>query len=57
VESGELLKKYPQAVGREVLINLVGKFPLSGQAKVFIEMAGGALHAGLKLRFELHAEN
>src|ERR1700694_1864957 len=50
VESGELVKKYPHAIGRNVVINLVGKFPLSHQANIFIAKASAAMrNAGFKL--------
>lgn len=52
VESGEVYKKIPSARGRPVVINLVGKFPLSEKAEVFISRARAAVEiAGFKLRF------
>jgi hypothetical protein len=53
IESGELVRKYPEAEGSPV-INVVGKFPLSAQAQLFLQQATkiieGARH---ELRFTL----
>lgn len=54
VESGEVLKKVPESKGRRVVINLVGKFPLSQNAKVFFQRAQNAIErAGLRLQFSV----
>jgi hypothetical protein len=58
IESGELVREFPQLTGRKVVINLIGKFPLSEQASLFISNASVALsNAGFKLQFELHPSN
>lgn len=52
VESGEVMKKFPDANSRNIVINVVGKFPLSVKAKMFFEQAGSAIRAaGFDLRF------
>jgi hypothetical protein len=54
IESGEVLKKIPDANGRDVVINLVGKFPLSESAKLFLDKARAAIEgAGFRLQFSL----
>lgn len=55
IESGELVREYPQVKGRNVVINLVGKFPLSEQAKLFIGKVSEAIRdAGFRLQFKVH---
>jgi DNA-binding beta-propeller fold protein YncE len=54
VESGELLKTYPSAEGRAVLIDVVCKYPLSQQAQGFCNQAAQITEtAGIKLRARL----
>jgi hypothetical protein len=54
IESGEILKKVPEAKGRRVIINVVGKFQLSRQSRIFFEKARAAVEgAGFELRFSL----
>lgn len=56
IESGEILKNYPRAIGKEVVINLVGKFPMSDQAKLFLRKAISAIeNAGFRLQFRVDA--
>lgn len=58
VESGEVLKKVPGAEGRGIVIDLVGKFPLSQQAESFFVKARGAVEgAGFRLQFRLMRPN
>ncbi len=58
IESGELVKSIPDASGRQIVINVVGKFPLSEKAQAFFEKAGAAIDAaGFKLRFSLFRPN
>jgi hypothetical protein len=58
IESGELIREFPHLKGKSVVINLVGKFPLSKQAKVFIGNASKAVQdAGFRLQFEVHPFN
>ena len=53
VESGELLETYPDAKDRAVVINIVGKYPLSDEARQFIKQASSVISgAGMKLNFE-----
>jgi hypothetical protein len=54
IESGELYKKFPEAARRSVVINVVGKFPLSPRADIFFEKAGAAIrNAGFALKFNV----
>ena len=58
VESGEVFKKVPDAKGRNIVINLVGKFPLSQKADSFFGQAQAAIEgAGFRLRFRLMRPN
>ncbi len=58
IESGEVLKKVPAAEGRSIVINLVGKFPLSQKADSFFGKAQAAVEgAGLWLQFSLMRPN
>jgi hypothetical protein len=53
VESGEIYAKLPKAIGLKVVIEVMGKFPLSEEASKFYRLAGGAIKdAGFLLRFE-----
>lgn len=54
VESGEMMNKYPDANGRNIVINVVSKFPLSVKAYAFFKQAETAISAaGFDLRFSL----
>jgi hypothetical protein len=58
IESGELIQEFPHLKGRSVVINLVGKFPLSEQAEFFIGKASKAIRdAGFRLQFKVHPSN
>ena len=58
IESGEALKQVPAAEGRSVVINLVGKFPLSQKAGAFFEKARATIEgAGFRLQFVLMRPN
>jgi hypothetical protein len=53
IEGGQMYRQIPETVGRRVVINLVGKFPLSAEAKKFFRLASQTIHnAGFSLRFE-----
>ena len=57
IESGQLIKAYPDAAGRHVVINLVGKYDLSAPASEFLDNATATVSAaGLTLRFEKFAD-
>jgi hypothetical protein len=57
IESGQLIETYPDAAGRHVVINVVGKYDLSVPASEFLDYANAAVSAaGLTLRFEKFAE-
>jgi hypothetical protein len=58
IESGELVREFPHVKGRNVVIDLVGKFPLSEQAKLFIGKVNEAIRdAGFRLQFKVHPSN
>lgn len=58
IESGEVAKKFPEARGRNVVINVVGQFPMSEKAKLFFEKASAAIQAaGFTLKFNLFRSN
>jgi hypothetical protein len=53
IESGEIYTKLPNAIGKRIVIEVTGKFPLSDEARKFYRLAGGAIEdAGFSLRFE-----
>jgi hypothetical protein len=52
IEGGQLYAKFPQAVGRNIVIQVMGKFPLSEEASKFYRLAGKAIEGyGYSLRF------
>jgi hypothetical protein len=52
IESGQIYVKVPQAAGRKIVIEVMGKFPLSEEARRFYRMAGKAIEDyGYSLRF------
>jgi hypothetical protein len=52
IESGEIYAKIPKAVGRKIVIEVAGKFPLSDEAMKFYSLAGEAIKAAsFSLRF------
>jgi hypothetical protein len=54
IESGQIYANVPQAAGRKIVIQVMGQFPLSEEAKKFYRLAGEAIEdAGFSLRFEL----
>jgi len=58
IESGEIFETYPKAKGRRIVINVIGKFPLSHQAHRFFGRAQGAIEdAGFELQFSLMQPN
>lgn len=58
IESGEVFEKVPDARGRSIVINVVGKFPLSQKAASFFEKARAAIEgAGFRLQFSLMRPN
>lgn len=57
VESGELLSTYPNSQGREVLINVVFKYPPDESGQDFLAKVHDIIEeAGMKFRYEVHAE-
>jgi hypothetical protein len=57
IESGQLIEVYPDAAGRQVVINVVGKYDLSASASEFFKNATATISAaGLTLQFEKFAD-
>lgn len=51
-ESGEIFSEVPLAVGRKIVFQVVGQYPLSGEAQNFYKQAGDTISAaGFKLSF------
>jgi len=58
IESGEIGKKIPGSQGREIAINVVAKFDLSDEAKLFYDRANQAVaNAGIEFKFSLMRPN
>jgi hypothetical protein len=58
IESGELCNKFPKASGRNIVINVVGRFPLSERGNKFFNEATAIIRdAGFSLRFNLFHAN
>ena len=54
IEGGQIRKNVPDAKDRNVVINVIGDYPLSEQASVFLEKAGRAIEdLGFRLVFSL----
>ncbi|HLH96423.1 MAG TPA: DUF6572 domain-containing protein [Xanthobacteraceae bacterium] len=54
IEGGQMYRDIPEARGRPVVINLVEKYPLSGEAESFFGLARKTIQdAGFSLRFRL----
>ena len=52
IESGELFRKFPQSNEANLVINLVGRFPLSSNAQLFLERARSVIaDAGFGFRW------
>ncbi|MDM9622631.1 DUF6572 domain-containing protein [Rhizobium sp. S96] len=43
IESGEMFRKVPRSEGRNIVIDVVMKFPLSPNAQIFLERAKAAV--------------
>lgn len=53
IESGEILESYPKAKGKNVVITLVCKFPLSEKARKVFDCAVSIVDdAGFQLKFQ-----
>lgn len=54
VESGEMVERFPQYSGKKVVIRVIGKYPLSDQAKEFYKLASKVAESGgFRLEFKL----
>ena len=52
VESGQLYAKYPRAVGKKIVFEVMGKFALSKEASKFYQIVGNAVQKyGCTLQF------
>ena len=52
IETGQLYSQLPKAAGRKVIIEVVGKYPLSNEARKFYRLIGGYIaDSGFSLRF------
>src|ERR1700730_9542867 len=52
VESGQLYAKYPRAVGKKIVFEVMGKFALSKEANKFYQIVGKAVQDyGCSLQF------
>jgi hypothetical protein len=57
VESGELIDQYPDAAGRKVIIDVIGKFDLGAAGVEFFQNATIAVSdAGMTLQFSRFVE-
>ena len=57
VESGEILKEYPDSENRQVLIDVVCKYALSDQAQAFYNQVVEAIEgSGIKLQQRLFCD-
>jgi hypothetical protein len=53
IESGDIYKDYPNARGKEIIIRVVAKYPLSREATLFFEkIKSFLLNAGYRIEFE-----
>jgi hypothetical protein len=54
IESGELVAKYPEALGRDIVVNIVARYPPSSKATMFLEHADTAIQAaGFHFKFSV----
>jgi hypothetical protein len=54
VESGEMHSTMPVTVGRNVIISVAAKYPLSGEATIFFRKAQAVVQStGLSLEFQV----
>jgi hypothetical protein len=55
IETGQIWKSYPQAIGRQIVIDVIGKFPLPQIAIDFLHRAADACAAlNVKIRHRHH---
>jgi hypothetical protein len=55
IESGQIYSEFPRAVGRQIVIQVFGEFPLSEEATKFYRLAGEAIgDLGYSLHFRRH---
>ena len=58
VESGEINEAYPNAKGKNVVINVIGQYPLSQEAKSFYDKVTAIVNsAGIKLQFREYSDS
>src|SRR5215472_18820452 len=57
IETGQIYADFPKAAGREIVIEVVGKYPLNDEARKFYGLAGKYIEdAGFALRFRHRAD-
>jgi hypothetical protein len=53
IESGEIYRTYPDAIGKEIVIKIMAKFPMNDQASAFLERARAIVMTfGYKIEFD-----
>jgi hypothetical protein len=53
IETGQIYKDLPKAIGRKIIIRVMGKYPLSDEARKFYQLASrGIEDAGFSLQFK-----
>lgn len=58
IESGNLYQQYPDAEGRNIVINLISKYSPNDNAKIFLDKTAQILQsAGYDLQFKVLADN
>lgn len=58
IESGEIMRKVPDSVGRNIIINIVSKYRLSQSGDAFFQKASSLIKsAGFQLQFNLMRPN
>ena len=58
VESGEIMQRYPDAIGRPVVFQVVLKHKPDNEGRLFLQRAQEVIEsAGISLRYELFAES
>jgi len=57
IESGEIYEDNPDTENKDIIISVVGKYPLNEEAECFFSKASNAIEeTGFSLRFELLKE-
>lgn len=55
IESGQIFESYPEAVGRQIVIDVIGKFPIPTIGIEFLKRASDACaEMGVRIRYRHH---